>query len=165
MRQGSAKSVRALSPKIGRTLRVSLKHRWQLALLPGSAVHSISATPETYPFVQGNFPDAVKEMTSSIVLATIDIYQTAMASLLPTPTKSHYLFNLRDVSRVMGGLLLLKPSVLHIGALAKAKFARLWVHEILRVFYDRHVSPFCFWSIAALLQVHGRAAHSVINAY
>jgi dynein heavy chain, axonemal len=87
--------------------------------------------------VQGNFPDAVKEMTSSIVLATLDIYQTAMASLLPTPTKSHYLFNLRDVSRVMGGMLLLKPSVLQSGALAKAKFARLWVHDILRVFYDR----------------------------
>ena len=87
--------------------------------------------------LQAEFPDAVKELRDPIVLATIDVYQTSMASLLPTPTKSHYLFNLRDIGRVMGGLLLLRPKALGSGAAAKAKFTRLWVHEILRVFYDR----------------------------
>ena len=32
--------------------------------------------------------------------ATIDIYNTIVAKMLPTPTKIHYLFNLRDISRV-----------------------------------------------------------------
>lgn len=36
-------------------------------------------------------------MKDSIVSATLDVYQRVMAQLLPTPTKSHYTFNLRDI--------------------------------------------------------------------
>jgi dynein heavy chain, axonemal len=91
--------------------------------------------------MQEGFPEVIKQMRDPIVLATMDIYQTSMKSLLPTPTKSHYLFNLRDISRVMAGLLLLRPGSLGTDALAKSKYTRLWVHEILRVFYDRCDSP------------------------
>ena len=90
--------------------------------------------------VQKNIPDAVKEIKESIVLATMDVYKTSMSQLLPTPTKSHYLFNLRDISRVISGLLLLSPTSLGTGTAAKEKFIRLWVHEMLRVFYDRRVA-------------------------
>ena len=68
-----------------------------------------------------------------IVDATIDVFRFAQENLRPTPAKSHYLFNLRDVSRVINGIQMMK-SFEHG---SKGKLVRLWVHECGRVFCDR----------------------------
>ncbi|XP_028914074.1 dynein heavy chain 3, axonemal isoform X2 [Ornithorhynchus anatinus] len=68
-----------------------------------------------------------------LVQATMTIYKTAVENFLPTPSKSHYVFNLRDFSRVIQGVLLCPHTHLQDGE----KLIRLWIHEVYRVFYDR----------------------------
>lgn len=50
-------------------------------------------------FGQG-FTDAVKKMSDTITNATIEVYTRIIKEKLPIPSKFHYTFNLRDVSKV-----------------------------------------------------------------
>ncbi|ELW62513.1 Dynein heavy chain 3, axonemal [Tupaia chinensis] len=68
-----------------------------------------------------------------LVQATKTIYRAAVENFLPTPSKSHYVFNLRDFSRVIQGVLLCP----HTHLQDVEKLIRLWIHEVYRVFYDR----------------------------
>uniref|UniRef100_A0A671G5J5 Dynein axonemal heavy chain 3 n=1 Tax=Rhinolophus ferrumequinum TaxID=59479 RepID=A0A671G5J5_RHIFE len=65
--------------------------------------------------------------------ATMTIYKAAVENFLPTPSKSHYVFNLRDFARVIQGVLLCP----HTHLQDFEKLIRLWIHEIYRVFCDR----------------------------
>ncbi|KAK9497783.1 hypothetical protein O3M35_003707 [Rhynocoris fuscipes] len=68
-----------------------------------------------------------------LVSACLRVFNEAVSHLLPTPAKSHYIFNLRDTFRVISGILLVTKEAVD----SKRSFIRLWAHEIFRVFYDR----------------------------
>ncbi|KAK3571583.1 hypothetical protein QTP86_014552, partial [Hemibagrus guttatus] len=68
-----------------------------------------------------------------LVQATMAVYKDAKETFLPTPSKSHYVFNLRDFARVIKGVLLCPHTHMQDGD----KLIRLWIHEVYRVFYDR----------------------------
>ncbi|PRP88057.1 dynein heavy chain 6, axonemal-like [Planoprotostelium fungivorum] len=81
----------------------------------------------------GNFNEEIQGFGKKIVNASVDLYTRICKELLPTPAKSHYTFNLRDLSKVFQGVLQVKrTSVNNIQGMA-----RLWIHEAMRVFHDR----------------------------
>ena len=84
-------------------------------------------------FKTESFPPEFHLVGNQIVQATLTVYKAAIDNLLPTPAKSHYVFNLRDFSRVILGVLLIKPSSVE----NKRTMIRLWTHEVYRVFNDR----------------------------
>jgi len=82
------------------------------------------------------FKQEVQSLGNAAVGGTIDLYNKCGDELLPTPTRPHYTFNLRDVSKVFQGLLMVKP--MHVPS--AESFTRLWYHEVCRVFCDRLIS-------------------------
>jgi dynein heavy chain len=84
----------------------------------------------------GKFSGAVAGLAKNAVKATIELYDMMAVDMRPTPAKSHYTFNLRDLSKVMQGVCLCKKDSLPGADAAVA----CWVHEAHRVFCDRLVS-------------------------
>ena len=84
-------------------------------------------------FFAEDFPKEVANLTKSMVTATVEVYNRIAQDLLPIPAKSHYTFNLRDVSKTFQGILMIQPSCCSDATTA----IRLWAHECMRVFHDR----------------------------
>ncbi|KAB1264271.1 Dynein heavy chain 1; axonemal [Camelus dromedarius] len=78
----------------------------------------------------------IAHFTDPLVEATIKVYSTITSQLLPTPAKSHYTFNLRDLSKVFQGMLMADPAKVE----DEVQLLRLWYHENCRVFRDRLVN-------------------------
>jgi len=82
------------------------------------------------------FQDSVKKLGTVVVGAAIDLYTSIQKSLKPTPSKFHYIYNLRDLSKVFQCMLMTNPKSISTAEI----FARLWIHECMRIFGDRLVT-------------------------
>jgi dynein heavy chain len=81
------------------------------------------------------FDKEVQDTALPIAEATISIYNSVRANMLPIPSKSHYTFNLRDVSKVIQGVMSLHKQ--HVDN--QNSIIACWMHEAIRVFSDRLV--------------------------
>jgi len=72
----------------------------------------------------------------SLLLSVRLLCRAVVKELLPTPAKFHYIFNLRDLSRVYAGLCQTTKDVCK----RVYEFLRVWRNECLRVFSDRLIS-------------------------
>ncbi|XP_046903615.1 dynein axonemal heavy chain 6-like [Hypomesus transpacificus] len=82
-----------------------------------------------------DFSKEVRKCRGSLVSASIAVYSEMCQHMLPTPAKYHYIFNLRDVAKVIQGLMQADDSEL----ISEEAMAYLFAHEASRVFQDRLV--------------------------
>ncbi|KAH0806962.1 dynein heavy chain 10, axonemal-like [Histomonas meleagridis] len=83
-----------------------------------------------------NFSDEIQQIYPKITDSTLIFFNDIVTKLPPTPSKFHYLFNLRDLSRVFEGICKSTPSKFN----TLGKFIKLWRNECLRVFHDRLIN-------------------------
>ncbi|KAJ7377616.1 Dynein heavy chain 6, axonemal [Desmophyllum pertusum] len=113
-----------------------LRH-FSMFSIPSSAEHTLKHIFKS--IVSGflvDFPQDVRNCADAIVGASVEIYVRMSTDLLPTPAKSHYVFNLRDLSKCIQGVLQADPGVIRDAG----QIFRLFCHEAQRVFHDRLIN-------------------------
>ena len=108
-----------------------------VAEVADSTLQGIFETILQWYFKDGSFSTGIQALVPKVVSATLEIYNACLDGLLPTPAKSHYTFNLRDLARVVQGMMLCKNVSMPEGKDAEIYQLRLWIHETMRVFGDR----------------------------
>lgn len=87
-------------------------------------------------------------VVSKLTAATISLWRTMKEKMLPTPAKFHYIFNLRELSRVFQGIMLTPLATVKTGGYrceqnitsftnGGGTLLRNWKHECSRVFSDK----------------------------
>ena len=86
------------------------------------------------------FKEEVKPIGEILTQATLELYYAVSARFLPTPAKIHYLFNLRDISKV------------HVSTLRWVQSIHVYPHHTHRHTYI-HYLKYCFTLEESIFEV------------
>ncbi|XP_039277456.1 dynein heavy chain 10, axonemal [Nilaparvata lugens] len=113
---------------------VSMFCCWNMVFPSDSTVlHIYSSILEGHT---ANFNLIIQLTIPRIMSLTLKLFKVLVKELPPTPSRFHYIFNLRDLSRIMQGLTMTLPS--HFTQ--ERQFYRVWRNEFTRVICDRLIS-------------------------
>ena len=111
-----------------------------------AAIMNIYGTLVSGRFDPAMFSEGVCDIASKLVAVTIKLWNQVQAKMLPTPAKFHYLFNMRELSKVFQGVILAtrdrfnKTVSANYGGKVQTNegyLLALWRHECERVFADK----------------------------
>ena len=115
-----------------------------------AAINNIFGSLVKGRFAEDVFDEDVCDAAKKLVPVTIDLWNKVQAKMLPTPAKFHYLFNMRELSKVFQGIILAERDRFKRvpDSVARAPFGgnvtspeaylvALWRHECERVFCDK----------------------------
>jgi len=103
--------------------------------------------------LRGSFEhsSSLSDQVDNLTQATITLWNQMIIGKKPTPSKFHYVFNMRDISRVFQGILFSPINVLET---APHHIVTLWLNECERVFCDKLLAedkPYFFVQASKLI--------------
>jgi len=116
----------------------------------GANLHSLGTVLPTVNYYSNFHSFEVISMRPFLIDATIVLWEQVARKLLPTPTKFHYQFNIRELARVFGGICAVAQKhdykVIANSSNLKEKIPSnlfligLWRHECERTFVDKLIN-------------------------
>jgi dynein heavy chain len=132
--------ITAMGPPGGGRSAIShrMKRHFNMLAYPDLAKESIMMI---FNKILGAFISSYSGEISAIINTVVDstycVYMSVAENLKPTPSKSHYTFNLRDISKIIQGVCTADAKQ----TTQPVQLMRLWIHENQRVFGDRMTIP------------------------